>query len=86
MVPAEPGTDPCTEPTPECDEESDLCKEGPRIQLFPNPYLQSRWIPMLLLLRIVGTDTHFDGSSTVTFNPPGAVCTCRLFWETMNIS
>jgi hypothetical protein len=28
---------------------------------------------MLLFLRIEGTDTHFNGSSTVTFDPPGAM-------------
>jgi hypothetical protein len=67
------GIYPCSEPTPECDEEQDICVEGPSIQLYPNPHLQSRWIPLLMFLRIVGTNTHFDGSSQVTFDPPGAV-------------
>ena len=64
---------PCAEPTPACDEEQDICIEGPSIQLFPNPYLQSRWMPLLMFLRIVGTNTHFDGSTVVTFDPPGTV-------------
>ena len=67
------GIYPCTDPTPACDEEMDLCIVGPSIQLLPNPYMQSRWMPMLLLLRIVGANTHFDASSLVSFDPPGAV-------------
>jgi len=67
------GIYPCADPTPECDEENDLCVEGPSIQLLPNSYIQLQWIPMVMLVRIVGTKTHFDASSLVTFNPEGAV-------------
>ena len=80
------GTNPCSDPTPECDEVRDVCLEGPHIQLLPNPCLQLRWMPMVLFLRIEGTDTHFNGSSLVTFDPPGAVMDLPRFWETMNIS
>ena len=67
------GADPCSEPTPECDEKQDICIEGPSIQLFPNSQLQLRWMPLLMFLRIVGTNTHFDGSTEVIFDPPGTV-------------
>jgi hypothetical protein len=67
------GINPCTDPTPACDEEQDICIEGPSIQLLPNPCWQSHWIPLPMFLRIVGTNTHFDGFSRVTFDPPGTV-------------
>ena len=67
------GTPPCTEPRPACDEENDLCTEGPAIQLLPNPCLKSRWMPLLMFVRVMGKNTHFDTSSSVTFDPPGTI-------------
>jgi len=79
------GAYPCADPTPACEEENDLCIEAPSIQLLPNPYMQSRWMPMVLLLRIVGTETHFDSSSRVTFDPPGAVMALPKLGDDENI-
>jgi hypothetical protein len=66
------GEDPCEE-SETCDEESDICVEGPSIALLPNPCFQSRWMPLPLFLRIIGTDTHFDATSRITFDPTGTV-------------
>jgi hypothetical protein len=38
-------------------------------------------MPMLFFLRIVGTNTHFNGSSGVTFDPPGAVMALPIFGD-----
>jgi hypothetical protein len=75
------GTAPCSEPTPICDEEQDTCIEGLTIQLLPNPHLQLRWMPLPCFLRIVGTNTNFDGSSIVTFDPPGAVMALQILGD-----
>ncbi len=40
---------------------------------------------MLLLLRIVGTETHFDGSSQVTFNPPNGVMAIPILGDRKHI-
>jgi sugar lactone lactonase YvrE len=79
------GSNPCSEPTLECNEENDLCVEGATIQLLPNPCLQSRWIPLLMFLRIIGVNTHFDTSSRVTFNPPGAVLALPILGDSKHI-
>jgi hypothetical protein len=64
---------PCSEPTPVCDEGNDVCTAGeaplPTILLQPDFCYQSRWFPLPMFMRIEGADTHFDASSTVTFNP-----------------
>jgi len=67
--------DPCPEGTI-CDEELDRCEPVvplPTILLNPDSYFQSRWFPLPMFMRIEGSDTHFDASSTVTFNPTGAI-------------
>jgi hypothetical protein len=79
------GAYPCADPTPQCDEADDRCTEGPSITLFPNPYFQSRWMPMLLLLQIVGTETHFDGSSQVAFNPKNGVMAIPMLGDRRHI-
>ena len=53
-----------------CDEVTDECKPAMTIQLIPESWYQSRWIPLIVFLRIEGSGTHFDKSVTeITFNP-----------------
>ena len=87
-----PGTDPCPAGT-ECIEETDECKEKiplpiplPKVLLEPDLLLQSRWIPLPVFLRIEGSNTHFDSSSSVIFNPVSAIWTLpRLVVDEDNI-
>ena len=65
------GPEPCPS-TLNCDEEADECRLA-TLTVSPDNLLQSSWIPLPLFLRIVGTGTHFDASSIITFNPDGAV-------------
>ena len=70
-----PGTDPCPAGT-ECIEDVDECREQipvPKVLLEPDLLLQSRWIPLPVFISIEGSDTHFDVSSLVTFNPVSAI-------------
>jgi len=70
-----PGTDPCPAGT-ECIEVTDECREKvplPKVLLEPDLLLQSRWIPLPVFLTIAGSNTHFDSSSSVTFNPVSAI-------------
>lgn len=70
-----PGTDPCPAGT-ECIEEADECREQipvPNVLVKPDLLLQSRWIPLPVFISIEGSDTHFDVSSSVTFNPVSAI-------------
>jgi len=73
---------PCSEPTPVCDEENDLCIAPepplPTILLQPDFCYQSRWFLLPMFMRIEGSDTHFDPSSTVTFNPESALMALPL--------
>ena len=73
--------DPCSEGTT-CDEEDDVCTGAepplPTILLLPDFCYQSRWFPLPMFMRIDGSGTHFDVSSTVTFNPASALLTLPL--------
>ena len=73
---------PCSESTPVCDEAEDVCTIAeaplPTILLQPDFCYQSRWVPLLMFLRIEGSDTHFDASSIVTFNPESALMALPL--------
>ena len=63
------GADPCLV-NEYCDEENDICVT---VSLNPYFWFQSRWIPLPLFLNIVGSNTKFDNSTKVTFNPGSAV-------------
>jgi hypothetical protein len=80
---------PCSEPTPVCDEENDVCTGAeppvPTILLQPDFCYQSRWFPLPMFMRIEGSDTHFDASTTVTFNPAGAILALPLVADEENI-
>lgn len=57
-----------------CDEENDICVPMPRItEVSPNSCFQSRWLPLPYFLSIKASDTHFNSSSSITFNPLGVV-------------
>ena len=69
----EEGSDPCTQDET-CDEEDNLCMPTPQILLEPESWFQSRWIPVVMPLKIKGSNTHFESfSSEVTFNPVNSV-------------
>jgi len=78
---------PCSGPTPVCDEVNNVCVEKavPTILLQPDFYYQSRWIPLFMLLNIEGLDTHFDATSSITFNPTCAVWAFPLIVDEENI-
>ncbi len=70
-----PGTDPCPAGT-ECSEAADACitqTPVPEVLVKPDRLRQSRWIPLPVFLSITGSNTHFDSSSSVTFNPVSAI-------------
>ena len=69
----EEGSNPCTQDET-CDEEDGLCVPISQILLEPESWFQSRWIPVILPLKIKGSNTHFESfSSEVTFNPVNSV-------------
>jgi hypothetical protein len=77
--------DPCPEGTT-CVEESDQCVAPPPvIVLTPDSWFQSRWIPVFVFLGIEGSDTHFDASSVVSFNPAGSLMVLPLVFSEENI-
>ena len=43
------------------------------IEIVPDTILQSRWIPLPMVLHIIGDGIHFDFYNSVTFSPAGAV-------------
>ena len=63
--------DPCPEGIG-CDEANDVCNM-PTVVISPGSLMQSRWMPMLLFLRVQGTDTHFGAGTEVTYTPGGIV-------------
>jgi hypothetical protein len=67
---------PCPEGT-SCNEEKDMCvgvePPLPTILLQPDSCYQSRWFPLPMFLRIEGSDTSFDASTEVRFDPTGAI-------------
>ena len=70
-----PGTDPCPAGT-ECSESADACitqTPVPEVFVKPDRLRQSRWIPLPVFLSITWSNTHFDSSSSVTFNPVSAI-------------
>ena len=67
---------PCSDPTPICDEDNDRCVAPPEpsILLRPDFCFQSRWIPLPVFIRIEGENTHFNTSTTeVNFSPKGSI-------------
>jgi len=68
---------PCFEPTPVCDEEKNSCIASeaplPTILLQPDFCYQSRWFPLPMFMSIGGSDTHFDASSLIAFQPGHAL-------------
>ena len=60
-----------------CDDDEDICKtasETPSIILDPPSLFQSRWIPLIAFLDIIGSNTNFEDSrSVVSFNPVNTV-------------
>jgi len=68
--------DPCVVPTPECDEDEDICKPVtpiPNILVNPDPLLQSHLIPLPALLTVKGKDgAQFDFTSTIEYVPANA--------------
>ena len=63
-----------------CDEDADACRAvglqpSPlTLQLTPESWYQSWWVPLIKFLRIEGSDTHFEKSVTeITCTPDSAV-------------
>ena len=65
------GTDPCPEGVA-CDEDAYECKL-PTLSVIPQRIMQSHWMPLPVFMSIKGTNTHFGGSSALTFNPPSVM-------------
>jgi hypothetical protein len=78
--------DPCPEGTTCVEEDNKCAPPPPEIVLTPDSRFQSRWIPLPVLLRIEGSDTHFDASTVVSFNPAGSLMALPLVFNEENIS
>ena len=78
--------DPCPEGTT-CVEEDDRCgPPPPEIVLTPDTCFQSRWVPVIVFLGIEGSETDFDTSTEVSFNPSGSLMALPLVFNEENIS
>lgn len=73
-----------------CDEVIDECKPvvpPVTLQITPELWYQSRWVPLCKFLRIEGSDSHFDRSVTeITFTPESAVIMLPLVIDEATIN
>ena len=73
-----------------CDETTDECRPvvpPVTLQLTPDIWYQSRWVPLIKFLRIEGSNSHFDKSDTeITFTPDSAVIMLPLVIDEATIN
>ncbi len=73
-----------------CDETTDECKSvvpPVTLQLTPDIWYQSRWVPLIKFLRIEGSNSHFDKYDTeITFTPDSALIMLPLVIDEATIN